>query len=97
MDRAIMCYLYILKNQETNRYYIGSTENLTRRVRQHELGHTRTTAVLKTIKLVYSEKYDTIFEARQRERKLKSYKSKKYLDWLIKSSPRSSMDRANRF
>ncbi len=75
-------WLYVLKS-ETGRYYIGSTNNKERRIRQHKSGHTRTTRVLKTNELIYTEEFDTIQEARNREKKLKSYKSKKYIEWLI--------------
>ena len=76
-------YMYILKNESTNRYYIGSTNNLDRRLKQHKSGLTRTTRVLQTDKLVYKEEFVNIIEARLREKKLKSYKSKKYIEWLI--------------
>lgn len=79
-----MCWIYILKNENTGRYYTGSTNNLIRRLKQHKLGSTRTTKVLGTDKLVYQEKFDNIQEARNRERKIKSYKSKKYIERLIK-------------
>ncbi len=82
-----MGWLYILKS-ETGRYYIGSTSDLGRRIKQHKSGKTRTTRVLKTYSLVYSEKYSTIGEARVREKKLKSYKSKKYLEWLMSNMGR---------
>ena len=78
-----MCWVYILKNEETNRYYIGSTINLERRLTQHQKGYTRTTRVLKTSTLVYKEEYSNILDARVREKKLKSYKSRKYIEWLI--------------
>lgn len=80
-----MFYLYILNNPTTDRFYIGSTSNLARRLHEHASGKTRTTRVLKTYNLVYSEEYKTSLEARNREKKLKSYKSKKYLKWLIQS------------
>ncbi|MCL6096645.1 MAG: GIY-YIG nuclease family protein [Patescibacteria group bacterium] len=80
--------MYILKNEETERYYIGSTNDLERRLKQHKLGLTRATRVLKTYKLVYIEEFDNIIDARLRERKLKSYKSKKYIEWLISNSGR---------
>ncbi len=83
-----MCWVYILKNESTNRYYIGSTNDLIRRVKQHKAGKTRTTRILKTNKLVYKEEFSTILEARVREKKLKSYKSKKYIEWLINQSGR---------
>lgn len=84
--------VYILKNSKTNRYYIGSTINIERRIKQHILGHTRTTRILGTYELVYKEDYDkedydNVVDARLREKKLKSYKSKKYLQWLIDNGP----------
>lgn len=81
-----MFQVYMLKNQETGRFYIGSTNNLERRLKQHKLGTTRTTRILKTDTLVYTEEHSTLFEARSREKKLKSYKSRKYLEWLISTS-----------
>lgn len=38
---------------------------------------------MQTFELVYIEEYSTLLEAREREKKLKSYKSKKYIKWLI--------------
>jgi len=81
MDR-VMFYLYILQNKETDRYYIGSTNDLERRLKEHLKGKVYTTKILKTDKLVYFEEYATDHEARMREKKLKSYKSKKYIKWL---------------
>lgn len=81
-----MCWVYILKNTDTDRFYIGSTSDLTRRLLQHKRGLTRTTRVLGTLDLVYKEEYSNIHEARAREKKLKSYKSKKYIKWLIEKN-----------
>jgi len=78
-----MHVLYILSNLKTDRFYIGSTSNLDRRLKQHKNGHTRTTRVLEAFELVYKEEYNTLEEARLREKKLKSYKSKRYINWLI--------------
>ncbi len=91
-----MCWLYILKNEVTNKYYTGSTINLKKRLKQHSRGNTRTTRVLKTYQLVYWEKFDKIDVARRREKQIKSYKSKKYIEWLI-SRARSSTGRAAAF
>ncbi len=78
-----MFYTYILNNPLTDRYYIGSTNNIDRRIKQHSKGYTRTSNILKTFKLVYTEEFETVKEARDREKQLKSYKSKKYIKWLI--------------
>ena len=91
-----MCWIYILKNIETNKYYIGSTKNLEKRLNQHLHHHTRTTKVLKTYSLAYTEKFDKINDARKREKQLKSYKSKKHIEWLIKRA-HSSTGRAAAF
>lgn len=79
-------WLYILRSKN-GRYYIGSTKNIGRRLRQHRLGHTRTTRVLKAYDLVYTEEFDTETETKLREKKLKSYKSRKYIEWLISKKP----------
>jgi len=76
-------WVYILCNSVTDRFYIGSTDNLERRLLQHKLNRTRTTKILDTKELVYKEEYNSLEDARAREKKLKSYKSKKYLKWLI--------------
>ena len=91
-----MHYLYILKNKQTGKHYIGSTNNLERRIREHRLGKVRTTRILKTFELVYTETYNTIEEARLREKKLKSYKNATYFEKLINRAG-SSTGRANPF
>jgi putative endonuclease len=77
-----MAWLYILHNQLTRRYYIGSTINLKRRLQQHKSGNTRTTRLLGTKELFYKEEYKTIEEARLREKQIKSYKSKIFIESL---------------
>lgn len=83
-----MPFVYILKNKTTGRYYIGSTDNMERRLKQHKSGYSRTTKILGTNDLVYKEEFKDITEARLREKKLKSYKSKKYIEWLIMNQGR---------
>jgi putative endonuclease len=80
-----MAFLYVLKSQVDGRYYIGSTSNIQRRLKEHISGKTRTTKVWQATELVYSEEYPDIQEAKAREKKLKSYKSHKYIDYLIQS------------
>jgi len=74
-----MAWVYVLRNSITDRYYIGSTIDLKRRFQQHISGNTRTTRILGTKELVYTEQYQTEKEARTREKQLKSYKSKVYI------------------
>ena len=74
-----MPWVYILQNPATDRYYIGSTIDLNRRLKQHRSGNTRTTRIFGTKELVYTEEYKTEIEARIREKQIKSYKSKVYI------------------
>lgn len=58
----IMYYLYVIKNRSTEETYIGYTEDLKRRLRQHRE---------KRPDLVYYEAYKAKEDAINREKKLK--------------------------
>lgn len=72
--------VYILQG---NRYYIGSTTNLARRLEEHKRGHTATTKRIGEWKLVWTKKYQTLNEARLIEQKIKKWKNKKMIALLI--------------
>lgn len=78
----IMSYVYILKNNE-NRYYIGSTMDLQKRLKHHIGGYTPSTKRLGEIRLVFSQKYKTLSEARKIESWLKKMKRKDYIERII--------------
>ena len=78
-----MSYVYILKS-DNNRYYIGSTLDLKRRIKQHENGHTHTTQRLSNFKLVFSQKFDNIKQARNIELGLKKLKRKDYIENIVR-------------
>jgi len=62
-----MYYVYLLKDKGSNKTYIGFTNDLERRLKQHK--------ATKEIGLIYYEAYKTEKEARNREQKLKMYGS----------------------
>lgn len=66
-----MYYVYILKSIRFNRYYIGSTSDIERRLTQHNKGATRSTKPYLPYSLVYSEPYATKQAANKREWYLK--------------------------
>jgi len=70
-----MYFVYIIKSLIVSRYYIGSTENLDRRLSDHNSGKVKSTKAYKPWKLVYTESFDTKSDAIKRERQIKSYKS----------------------
>lgn len=78
-----MAWVYILKNN-AGRYYLGSTSDLQARLKHHEGGFTPSTKRLGEMKLIFSQEYSTLDEARRIERKLKSLKRKDYIDKIVK-------------
>ncbi|MFA6305794.1 MAG: GIY-YIG nuclease family protein [Candidatus Gracilibacteria bacterium] len=76
-------YLYILESKRNGRYYVGSTNDLERRIGEHNNGEEKATKGLVPLSLVYSEKYDTLLGARRREHQIKKYKSRKIIEKII--------------
>jgi len=67
-----MFYVYILQSIRNKQFYIGHTNNLTRRLREHRSGGTTSLKGRGLYKLVYYEKLETRAEALLREKYLKS-------------------------
>ena len=61
-----MFYIYILKNKLTKQLYYGYTNNLERRIAEHNQNQQQW-------ELVYFEGYSAEIDARTRERRLKHY------------------------
>lgn len=79
-----MFYVYILRSLNTNRYYIGSCENLNKRTNQHNTGVMKSTKAYVPWEVVCSEKFHTLLGARRRELQIKSWKSRKMINKLVK-------------
>ncbi|MCH7492600.1 GIY-YIG nuclease family protein [Patescibacteria group bacterium] len=67
-----MFYVYILQSQKNNRLYTGSTNDLARRLKEHNFGTSKYTKLTKPFKLLYEEKLSTRSGALKRERFFKS-------------------------
>ncbi|PIR73976.1 MAG: hypothetical protein COU35_04955 [Candidatus Magasanikbacteria bacterium CG10_big_fil_rev_8_21_14_0_10_47_10] len=76
-------FFYILQSEKTDGYYIGSCCDLTKRLSEHARGHTQSTRKQKPWKLVYTECYTKLEEARAREREVKRWKSHNRMYKLI--------------
>lgn len=68
-------WLYIIQSKNDGGYYIGITNNLKRRIKQHNAGKTKSTKAKRPWKLVYSEKFESLKEAARREKEIKSWKN----------------------
>jgi len=74
-----MYYVYLLKSEKDGKFYTGSTDDLKRRMAEHEAGYVKSTVRRKPFKLIYYEACLNEDDARRRERYLKSGAGKKYL------------------
>ena len=70
-----MYNVYILMSELNGRFYIGSCIDITERLAYHNSGRALSTKAYTPWKLVYSETYDTLSEARKREYQIKSWKN----------------------
>jgi putative endonuclease len=75
--------VYILESQSSKRFYIGSANDVEIRLAAHQRGQTPSTRGRGPWVPVYREEFDTIAEARRRERQLKSWKSHRSIQQLI--------------
>lgn len=74
-----MFYAYVLKSLKNGRNYVGSTDNLNRRICEHNSGQSKYTSSTRPFRLVYFERFKTRIEAVQREMFLKSGKGREFL------------------
>lgn len=75
--------VYILKSLKNSRYYIGSTDNIERRIKEHNTGIVRATAKTKPFELKIFINCNTLSEARRCEYRLKKYKRRDILEKVI--------------
>jgi len=76
-----MFYVYVIKSLKDNRNYIGITNNLERRIKEHNRGKSSTpsTKFRGPFKLIYFEKVTNRKIAREREKFLKSGRGREFL------------------
>jgi len=78
-----MYYVYAIKSTIKNWIYVGMTNDLDRRLKQHNLGQNRSTKPYAPFVLVYSEKQSDRISAREREKYLKTASGKRWLKYQI--------------
>jgi putative endonuclease len=79
-----MIFVYAIKSIERNYIYVGMTDNVPRRIREHNNGENSSTKAYHPFELIYSEEHDNRIEARKREKYLKSGVGKEFLKSLLK-------------
>ncbi len=75
-----MYIVYVLRSQKNGYRYIGYTDNLERRLFEHNSGLTKSIRYQIPFVVEYTEEYQTRLEAVAREKFLKSGKGREWLD-----------------
>jgi putative endonuclease len=73
-----MFFVYIIQD-DSNKLYKGFTNNLERRIHEHNTGGTKTTSKSKNWKLIYSETFEEKNDAIKREKYFKSAAGRRFI------------------
>ena len=80
-----MWSVYILRSLKDKGFYIGCTNNLERRLLEHERGYNDSTKLRRPFELVYREDYVQRAVAYSREKQIKKYKGGEAFHRLLQS------------
>ena len=78
-----MHYVYVISSKTRKYIYVGITNNLSRRITEHNRGYNKTTRAYRPFKLILGEEFTTRTAAREREKYLKSGFGKEFLKKMI--------------
>ncbi|NER14247.1 GIY-YIG nuclease family protein [Leptobacterium flavescens] len=71
--------VYVLRSLKDNRFYVGMSVNVEKRLSEHNAGRTKSTKGYGPWELLHEEKYPDRITARKREKYLKSGYGKQWL------------------
>jgi putative endonuclease len=74
-----MFFVYVLYSKDHDRIYIGMTEDITKRIIQHNLGQNTSTRPYLPWTIVHSEPFETRSDAREKEIKLKTSSGRRFI------------------
>jgi putative endonuclease len=87
MDKVYIFYVYIITNYDRSVLYIGFTNNIVRRIIEHQNGFGSIFTVKYNIKyLVHCEIYKYVYDAINREKEIKGWKKQKKIDLIKKEN-----------
>ena len=82
-----MYYVYILQSTVSGEYYVGHTDDVSRRLKEHNLGMTKYIDLRGHGKLCTLAICNT-FSSDEKRKEIKEMKSKRYIEKLIKMGER---------
>lgn len=81
-----MHYTYILRSQKDQKLYIGHTDNLKRRLAEHNSGLEQSTKSRRPFELIFYEAFKNQYDAIRRERYFKTARGKSSLKQTLRES-----------
>lgn len=79
-----MFYTYVLRSQKDGNLYIGYTENLKKRFKEHQDGQSPATSPRRPLDLIFYEAYLNKYDALRREKYFKTSKGKTTLQNMLR-------------
>ncbi len=79
-----MFTVYILLSEKDNKRYVGFTDNIERRLLEHNSGRVISTMNRRPFILIYSEEYENKSDAMKREKYFKTHSGRNFLDSISK-------------
>ena len=76
-------YVYVLKSLSSNKTYTGMSEDVNRRLKEHNSGKSKFTKSYIPWEIVYTEKCESREEARRKEKYFKSAAGRKRIKHLL--------------
>ena len=86
-----MYYVYALYSNIQDKFYVGFTEDLKRRIKEHAANKSISDRRMKNLELVYYEAYKSKIDAQAREKQLKTGFGRQYLRKRLQDSIRMSL------
>ena len=88
-----MFSIYVIYSVDFHCFYVGSTGDIERRLKEHNIGKNQSTKKFRPWVLVYKEDFVTKTEARKRENQIKGYKGGRAFHRLIKRAGTEAVKR----
>ena len=77
-------FVYILKSIKNDRYYIGSTKDIQKRLIKHNNGEVDSTKKFLPWILVFKQEYPDLSLARKVESRLKRFKRRDFIEKIVR-------------
>jgi len=86
-------FIYIIQRIEKDEFYIGSTKDVAKRLRQHNAGNVIATKYKRPYKLAFQQEFQSLDIAKLIERRIKSWRRKDWIEKIIEEGKIKSVSK----